>query len=498
MSRSKRFIAGTIAGYGSIGANVLFTLLSVPLALIYLDKEQFGLWALAVQINGYLSLVELGMGNAILRCIADHKDKVNGGEYGSHLLTGGLVFILQGLLIASLGLLFSCFAPYLFSIPGHLAENFRFLLILLSGFSGLSVASRSLGSPLWAFQRIDMVNICFTLGTILSLAGLWMGFKLGYGIIAFPLAQIPAAILTPLLYVTVCKKNSYYPKNEYWSKPSWNIFIEIFKHGRDVFLIQVGNQLLNASQIIIISRFIGLGAAATYAVGTKLYTMGIMLLSNPVSSATPGLTEIYVNDDYKRFVTRYWDLSKITLAASAIIAVGIVTGNSSFVSIWTNDVIKWSWTCDALLGALIIVKTFTTGLSNLFSIAKNWERIRYLSITESLVYVPLAILLAKKFGVEGVLAGSLLAHLIITTPLTCKFSTHIIGSIHQIKIPILISVSMTLAALSVTTINVYLNTLPYITLITSFGCILVSIITAWMKIVDERTKIEFKKRILKI
>jgi trehalose-6-phosphatase len=57
---------------------------------------------------------------------------------------------------------------------------------------------------------------------------------------------------------------------------------------------------------------------------------------------------------------------------------------------------------------------------------------------------------------------------------------------------------MTLAALSVTTINVYLNTLPYITLITSFGCILVSIITAWMKIVDERTKIEFKKRILKI
>ena len=61
MSRSKRFIAGTLAGYGNIAANIIFTLVSVPLALAYLDVEQFGLWALAAQLNGYLVLLELGM-----------------------------------------------------------------------------------------------------------------------------------------------------------------------------------------------------------------------------------------------------------------------------------------------------------------------------------------------------------------------------------------------------------------------------------------------------
>jgi O-antigen/teichoic acid export membrane protein len=52
-TRSKRFASGVVTCYGAIFVNVFYTLLSVRLALHYLGKEQFGLWALALQVFGY-------------------------------------------------------------------------------------------------------------------------------------------------------------------------------------------------------------------------------------------------------------------------------------------------------------------------------------------------------------------------------------------------------------------------------------------------------------
>lgn len=442
MSRSQRFIAGTLAGYGSIGSNILYTLLSVPLALAYLDKEHFGLWALAIQINGYLNLIELGMGSAINRHIADHKDNINGGLYGSHILTSGIVFIAQGAIMAVMGISFSWMASSLFSIPSHLAADFRHLLILMATLLGLTVTMRAIASPLWAFQRLDVINLVATFSTLLSLACLWLGFHMGYGIHAFPLATIPALIFSPIFFCWFCKRSGYFPQKHKWNKPQWSIFKKIFRYGKDVFLVQVGNQLLNASQIMIISKFIGLGAAATYAIATKIYSMGMLFLGNPISTAGPGLTEIYVRGDKKNFISRYWDLYKITLAASTVIAVGISTGNSSFIAIWTKGEIQWHPICDAILGVLLVFKSLNLVAMNVFDSTKNWSQVRYLYLSEAIVFILLAIFFSTWMGLVGVLFATLLAHLLTTVPIATRTTQKSLGSMKAICRPLLICILM--------------------------------------------------------
>ena len=103
-SRTSNFIRSLGVGYISIAVNIAYTAASVPLALHYLGKEQFGLWALAQQIMGYLILLDLGVSSAVARFVADYKDDVQGGEYGSLLLTGAIVFAVQGVLIAAAGI----------------------------------------------------------------------------------------------------------------------------------------------------------------------------------------------------------------------------------------------------------------------------------------------------------------------------------------------------------------------------------------------------------
>ena len=46
MSRLKRAIHGVASGYVMLAATAVCGLASVPVALHYLSKEQFGLWAL--------------------------------------------------------------------------------------------------------------------------------------------------------------------------------------------------------------------------------------------------------------------------------------------------------------------------------------------------------------------------------------------------------------------------------------------------------------------
>ena len=65
------------------------------------------------------------MNRAVTRFIADHKGDVNGGKYGRQLLTGALVFSIQGLFIAFFGMGISWFAPSIFTIPDNLASEFR-------------------------------------------------------------------------------------------------------------------------------------------------------------------------------------------------------------------------------------------------------------------------------------------------------------------------------------------------------------------------------------
>lgn len=494
-TRSKRFIAGLLTGYGSIAANIVFTMASIPLALHYLDKEHFGLWALAAQVNGYLNLIDLGMSGAVSRFIADHKDEVDGGDYGSHLLTSGMVFAIQGLLIAVVGISFSWFAPALFAIPPGLAGDFRGLLMLLAGITGFSVALRSLGAPLWAFQRSDVINNCATLGVISTLILLWFGFWSGWGVFGFAFAQIPGLLGIPMAYAWVCHRNGYYPATGHWGKPSLAVFKRIFHFGKDNLLVTLGSQLVNASQIMIISRWVGLDAAATFAVSTKVYGMAMLLVANPIAAAAAGLTELHVRGENQRFVRRYWELIALTLAASTLVATGLAAGNRSFVSVWTRGSIEWPWVGDMILALLIVLRNLNGNFIGLFGLVKDWRPVRLICLAEGLVFMPIAVVLAKPYGLMGVLTASLISHLLVTTTFSARAASRVLGSPVRISKGLTVSLGLIAAAAIFGWAGSRVSLNPLYMLIATSGVSLIAGVVIWRLILPYATRLEITARL---
>jgi len=441
-SRTHNFIRGLGAGYLATAINIAYTAASIPLALHYLGKEQFGLWALAQQITGYLILLDLGVSSAVSRFIADRKDDVNGGGYGSLLLTGAIVFAIQGVLIAIAGVAFSFFAPTLFAVPDHLAGDFTNVLIIITFLTGLSVALRTLGAPLWAFQRIDVSYGLGSLTLLTSFAALWAGFHLGWGIYSFALAGIPAAILGPMITFLICWKSGFYPSAGHFGRPNLLLFRKIFSFGQDVVWVSIGSQLVNASQIMILSRAVGLNAAATFAIGTKLFTMGQQLTGRIIESSAPGLTEMFVRGDTARFNLRFSHIISITAFLATLGAVGLIAGNTTFVSFWSSGTICWNLAFDGLLAGLLISTSITRCLITVFGLMLGYRPVRHIYLLEGCVFLAVAIPAAAQYGIMGVLAASLIVHLTVTGVLSFCAVRKVLGLTNNIIRPSVVAAAI--------------------------------------------------------
>ena len=414
MSRVRRFFFIAGAGYLTTLANFAYTALSVPLALRFLSKEEFALWALALQIGGYLMLLDLGMSSSVSRFLANHKESIQDGEYGNVLQTGRWVLGIQALFLACLSLLGAWCLPGWLEIPPLLQNSFRNLMLGLGIILSLGMAMRSKSLPLWAHQRTDITHLAASANLITSLVVLAIGLKLGWGVYGFLAGTLAGSLWTWILPWVACERLGFFPDPAHQGRFQGKLFWRMFRFGRDVFVMQLGGLLCSGSQIIVVTKILGLEAAAIFSVATKTLNMGQQLLGRILESSAPGLTEIFVQGDRSRFTERFYQLVKATLALSLVAGTIVMLGNRPLVSAWTQGKIPWSGSGDVWIGSLLIFTVATRCLQGAFGVSGDLSRIRLLPLLEGGAFIAIALLWGRGRDVPAILAASLLAHLLVS------------------------------------------------------------------------------------
>ena len=414
MSRARLFLRGVISGYASISVNILFSLLSVPVALHYLGKEDFGLWVLIVQLAGYLALLDLGMSVSIARFLADYKDDINGGRYGSVLKTGQVVFVVQGALIALFGAVAVFWAPCVLRIPPELITTFSILMAAQTLLAAASFATRMVNSPLWCHQRYDINNLAASTSLIANFGFMWLGFHLQFGLYAMLLGAAVGFVVGLLIPLGACLKLGLYPRKGCWGNFEMRLFHEIFRFGRDIFLMSLGTQLTSASQVILVTRLMGLEAASVWSVSTKTYAMGQQFVGRVFDSSAGGLTEMLVRNEDVRVRCRFEELISLTAMISGIGTVGLLLFNAPFVSLWTQGKIHWDLSNNLLLGLLLLSTTVIRCHTGLVGITKDIKGMKFIYLAEGVVFLLLGYALARIWGFAGILLSSIICNILIT------------------------------------------------------------------------------------
>lgn len=413
MNRKRRFLTGLLAGYAAFGANLLFTLISVPLALHYLPKAEFGLWALVVQIGGYLALLDMGMTSSVARFLADHKDSMDRGEYGEILKTGRWVFGLLALLVVLFTLGSAYVIPSFLDTPASLVMTFQILIVGQGCIQAVGLALRAESSPLWAHQRIDITHWATSANLVTSLLVMASGFMAGWGVYSFLAGAFAGSLWSWFFPWVACQRLGLFPAKKAAGKFEVPLLARMIGFGRDVLLMQLGGVICSASPLIIVSKVLGLEAAATYSVATKMLTMGQQLLGRILESAAPGLTELFVRGDKEGFVIRFYQMTLLSVSLATLLGISLMSGNREFVFLWTHGSITWGRAADILLASLLIATVTSRCFQGAFGMSADLAKVRYLPLAEGSLFIILAVAFRGTGGMEGVLALSLACQLVV-------------------------------------------------------------------------------------
>ncbi|HUJ71694.1 MAG TPA: oligosaccharide flippase family protein [Verrucomicrobiae bacterium] len=427
MSRIKRFLHILASSYVSLGAGVVFTLVSVPLALHFLPKAQFGLWALMTQAVGYVALIDAGMTGAVARHLIDHKDDPSTGDYGSVVQTGNLVWAVQGAIIFLVGFVLSPWLARLFAIPADLQHDFIVLMRWQSGIVAFAFATRVCSQIIYAHQRIDLANYVAILGFAVNLVTLWIAFERGQGVYSILWAGGISTIVSQILLFLVCWQRKMFPPWGAWGRPTWARFKQLFHYGKDVFLVMVGTQLTSASQTIIISRTLGLDMAAVWSVCTKLFLFAGELIWRVSNYAEPMFAEMMARGEDNLLRTRFRDVVTVSGTVSVFVAAGLALGNAPFVQVWTQGKMFWSPWNDVLLGIWLVTRSIIRCHVNLILISKKIGLLRFVVFAEGVLFVVLALSVSRLGGIPSVVGASILCSLFVTGNYSTRRNAQYLG-----------------------------------------------------------------------
>jgi O-antigen/teichoic acid export membrane protein len=414
MSRFQRVVHGAASSYGVLAATAVCSLASIPLALHFLSTKQFALWGLMGVVANYLNLIDLGASSSLARLLIDQKDRRDQGDYGGLIRTGALVLAAQGFIIFVIGFLLAPFFCHWLDIEPKLQHSFIQLIRWQSGILAFGFVIRIFGQLLYAHQRLDIVNYCQIVLTTLSYFALWFFFRQQQGVFSLIWTNFLVTVGNAAVLLFACWKLRLLPAAGQWGKFSWQQFKEIFDYGKDLFLVALGTQLIMASQIMIITRTLGLEMAAVWAIGTKMFNLICQTIWRISDVSAPAFSEMIVRNEHGTLRERYKSMVVLTASLSGFAAVSYALCNSLFVPILSKRAILWHASDDVLLAVWMIILALLHCHNGFVLLTKKIGFMRYIYFVEGIVFVALAFLTANRGGLPAIIGSSIICSVVFS------------------------------------------------------------------------------------
>ena len=161
---------GAILSYVNIVATVVVGLLYTPIMLRLLGQSEYGLYSLIGSVVGYLSVLDMGLGNTIVRYTA--KNRVDGTEQKEAELNGlflqvysviGLItFVIGAILYANIDALFGA------TLTSGEMHRARIMMILLIFNFALSFPLSIFASILQAYEKFIFLRVTNILRVLMN------------------------------------------------------------------------------------------------------------------------------------------------------------------------------------------------------------------------------------------------------------------------------------------------------------------------------------------
>jgi len=404
---------GAIIGYITMAINIVITLAYMPLMLRLMGQAEYGLYSLVVSVVTYLTVLDLGFGNAMIRFVSksqaqkDNKEPVlNGMFLLLYLIIGVIAFVIGMIIYANASKIFGA------SLSVEEVAKARILLII-------SLTNVSLSFPLKVFEAYTTVNEKFVFIKILALIRtvltpltmtplLFMGYKAVTMTIVTTVVNIGCQLVMMMYCFTKLKMKIKFGIKKFDTK----LFKEIAVYSFFIFLNIIVDHVFNTTDQIILGIACGTIAVSVYAIAHQIIQMNLQCSTIVSGMFLPKITKLLEekNSD-KKISDLFIKVSRIQMYIMLLVLSGFFIFGKSFIGLWAGEeYIQAYYIVLIIITPSIVPLTQNLGLSVIQ--ARNRHQFR------SVVYIIIAILnvlisipLAIKYQGIGAAIGSALANI---------------------------------------------------------------------------------------
>lgn len=332
--------SGAIISYIYLFIESISSIILTPFLVNYLGDSEYGIYGLAATFSSYILLLDLGVGNALVRYFAKYRVN-NEKENEKKLLGVSILFYSVASIIAIIVLSVTVtLSPCIFAkgLTSHEISRLNLMLWVV----GINAVVTLLEAP---FKRIIVAYEKFVLSKLISLTRVCLRFALVILILVD--GGLGVAVLGVNLLLTVLGTlfEMWYVFAKLKIKPKFfgiekSFYKEIFAYSSIIFLQMIATQIDAMVGQVTISVLVPAASAflAIYSVGINL-THYFQSIGGAVNSLLmpSAVKAVERKSDSNQILNLMVKITRIQLILLGLIYVVFLINGQSFVRLWVGE-----------------------------------------------------------------------------------------------------------------------------------------------------------------
>lgn len=394
--------------FGIIGQvlTVLFAIIVPKVIIIGYGSSVNGLLSTINQLFVYLSLFEAGVGTATLQALYKPLTENNQGKINSVLAATHKYYIRTSKLYFAALVLFSVLYPCIIK-RGSISYLMAALLIFFGGLGNVvnfmfqgkyKILLQAEGKSYVVTNITTIISVLINLSKIILI-------KSGFDVLAVQIVFFVFNVLQMVLF------EGYIRLKYKWIDLTVSPDEEAISQKNSVLVHQISTLIFSNTDMIILSIINGLKAVSLYTVYNYIYTTVLNLFSTINNGLVFYLGQTY-HSDRKRFVQIYrlYEFDIMTVGYYMFTVIGILT--LPFMKLYTSGMTDYNY-INVWLPPLFVSVQFLSiarfAANNLVNIAGHFKKTQNRAILETAINIVLSVAFAFKFGIYGILFGTIAA-----------------------------------------------------------------------------------------
>lgn len=407
--------AGAILSYFNIVTQMAVALIYTPIMLRFLGQSEYGLYSMIGSFVAYLSILDMGLGNTIVRYTAKNRAV---GDADSEAKLNGLfllVYFIIGILTSLIGWGFYLNLENIFGDQLSADEMVRakYMMIMLVANIAVSFPLSIFASIMQAYERFIFLRIINIARVVIQPLIILPLLMLGYGSVMMVAVSVAVNIACLLTNVYYCydKLHISFKRGNFEKE----FLMEIIGYSFFIFLNAIMDKVYWGSGQFVLGIMSGTVQVAIYAVAMQ-FMMIYMSISTAVSSVfLPKVTMMVAEkvhiEEFSELMIRIGRIQ--FLIVGFILAMFIVIGKN-FIVLWVgSDYLEVYPIVVLLMSAVSIALIQNIGITLLLAMNLNkWRTIVYTIC--ALISIICSFPMAKYFSGMGCAVCTSMALLIST------------------------------------------------------------------------------------